>query len=216
MKRFIILVSIVGLTISAYAQTNLSAGLGFISGSQSDPGLVLEFEHEKFYTENFSLPLRGDIVMVSHPDYNALSFEIHKGFRKYSEKGFFAEQSIGLGVISMSNKTGNAWYKDEYGHVILYGDGPAWGLMPSVTLGGGYKLTTKKESQYLIWVRPKIYWNLAGLKIRIPIKRLPGFFVGGARHPVSDNLAFWIEEHKCGNSLDLIILDHLALPGIFA
>ena len=165
MKRRIILLSFM-LSISLHsininAQSNLNAGIGFIGGSNGQSGLVLEFEYEKMYTDDFSLPLRLDVGMISHQDYNSLVIDIHKGFRKYFKSGFLVEQSLGLGLLSMSNKTGYDWYKDDYGHVLRYGDNAVWGLIPSVTLGAGYNLTAKKGTLNMIWIRPKIYWNLA-------------------------------------------------------
>lgn len=162
MKRIILLIFVVsGLTIPTLAQSKLSAGLGFVSGSQTKPGLVLEVEHEKVYTNDFSLPLRGNIVMLSHADYNELSFELHKGFRKHFESGFFAEQALGIGILSMSGKTDHSWLHDNYSHVMRFGDKAAWGITPSATFGIGYNLTSKKGTQNMIWVRPKVYWNLA-------------------------------------------------------
>ena len=153
----IMILSLHSVTISA--QSNLNAGIGFIGGSNGQPGLVLEFEYEKMFSDNFSLPLRLDMGMISHRDYNSLVFDIHKGFREYFKSGFFVEQSLGIGLLSMSNKTGYDWYVDNFGHVKRYGDNAAWGLIPSVTLGAGYNLTAKKGTQNMIWIRPKIYWN---------------------------------------------------------
>ena len=169
--RLILLSMILGTslcTLTIHAQSNLNAGIGFTGGSQGQPGLVLELEHEKMFTGHFSLPLRLDVGMISHQDYNSLVFDLHKGFRRYFESGFFAEQSIGLGILSMSNKTGYAWYYDEFGHVLRYGDRAVWGLIPSVTLGGGYNLTAKKGTQNLVWIRPKIFWNLAFTSLDTP------------------------------------------------
>ena len=169
MKRLILMiVAISGLTIPSLAQSNLSAGLGFMGGSHGDPGLVLEIEYEKMFTEDFSLPLRLDVSMISHPVYNIISFDLHRGFRKYFNSGFFAEQALGMGVLAMSGKNGVSWYHDDYKHVIRFGERAAWGIMPSATLGLGYKLTSKNGTNNLIWIRPKIYWNLAFATLDTP------------------------------------------------
>lgn len=42
------------------------------------------------------------------------------------------------------------------------------GMTPSVTLGVGYNLTAKKGTQNMIWIRPKIYWNLAFTSLDTP------------------------------------------------
>ena len=161
MSRLLLAFTIAGCSIPLNAQSHLNGGIGFIAGSNSDAGLVLEIEYEKMYTDNFSLPLRLDLGIISLRDYHSLVVDLHKGFRKYFKSGFFAEQDLGIGVLSMSNKTDDAWYYDTYGNVLRYGDTPAWGLIPSVSLGGGYNLTKKKGTRNMIWIRPKIYWNLA-------------------------------------------------------
>ena len=169
MKRIILLIFVVsGLTLPSLAQSKLSAGLGIVGGSQNKPGLLLEVEHEKVYTDDFSLPLRGNIVMVSHAEYNELSFELHKGFRKHFESGFFVEQALGIGILSMSGKTDNSWLHDSYGHRLRFGEKAAWGITPSATFGVGYKLTSKKGKQNLIWIRPKVYWNMAFKSLDTP------------------------------------------------
>ncbi len=161
-----LIISVCSIQISA--QSHFNAGIGFTTGSMSDAGLVLEIEHEKFYTGDLSLPLRLDIGMISLRDYNSMVFDIHKGFRKYFKSGFFVEQFLGAGVLSMSNKTGNTWYYDNYGNVLRYGDRAVWGFIPSVTTGVGYNLTANKGIQNMIWIRPKIYWNLALTRLDTP------------------------------------------------
>ena len=169
--RLILFSFILGISLCSThinAQSHLNGGIGFIGGSNGQPGLVLEIEHEKMHSDEFSLPLRLDIGMISHQDYNSLVFDLHKGFRKYFKSGFFAEQALGIGMLSMSNKTGYDWYRDDYGHVLRYGDRAVWGLIPSVTLGAGYNLTSKKGTQNMVWIRPKIYWNLAFASLDTP------------------------------------------------
>lgn len=127
MRQLLFTLFITGCSIQMTAQSRLNGGIGFTTGSGSEAGLVFEIEYEKMFTDNFSLPLRLDVGMISHRDYNSLVFDLHKGFRRYFKSGFFAEQALGIGILSMSNKTGYAWYYDDFGNVLRYGDRAVWG-----------------------------------------------------------------------------------------
>jgi len=168
MKRIISILAIVaGFHLAAEAQTHLNAGIGYYGENVSHPGAVLEFEYEPFFAESFSLPLRGDIGFHVNPDYNAYTIDIHKGFRKYFKPGLFLEQSVGVGVIAKVIR-GNYWYWDEYNNAVPHGNTTVWGFMPSVTVGAGYNLSKDKEGSDLIWIRPKLYWDLGFRGLYLP------------------------------------------------
>jgi len=172
MKRTIlIIVTIAGIHLAASAQVRLNGGIGYYGENVTNPGVILEFEYERFFAESFSLPLRGDIGFHINPEYNAYTIDIHKGFRKYFKSGLFLEQSLGLGVIAKSYK-GNYWYSDEYANSIPHGNETVWGFMPSVTLGIGYDLSKEKEGSDLIWIRPKVYWDLGFRGLYLPYTAL--------------------------------------------
>lgn len=154
--------------VNSYAQANLNLGMGYTGDMSASNGLVLEFELEKYFTTDLSLPLRADLGFFKSTDYNSLFIEIHKGFRKYFNSGFFCEQSIGMGVISNFYTLESIWYSDKYASVVRYSDGANWGFTPSVTLGGGYNITHKKGLQNIVWVRPKMYWNFGVRGINLP------------------------------------------------
>ncbi len=154
------------------AQTRLKAGIGYFGENVSNPGFVLEFEYEKQHSELFSLPLRGDVAYYSNPDYHAFSIDLHKGFRNYFVFGLFVEQSIGVGIIAKSFKEDSYWYHDQYFNSISHGNTTIWGFMPSVTLGAGYDLSRDKIGAQLIWIRPKIYWDLGFRGLHLPYTAL--------------------------------------------
>ena len=167
-KLFLIWIALAAILLHTKAQTRISAGAGYYGESVLNPGLVLEFEHEKFHTESFSLPLRADLGFYSTPDYQAISLDIHQGFRKYFDSGFFLEQSVGFGLISKSFKDANYWYTDKYLRSIAHGNKAILGLMPSVSAGVGYNFSKKEEGADLIWVRPKIFWDLGFRGFHLP------------------------------------------------
>jgi hypothetical protein len=166
-KSLLILLALLGLQIHAEAQTRLNAGIGYFGENLTNPGFVMEFEYEKMHTDDFSLPLRGDLGYHSTPDYHAFTIDIHKGFRKYFESGLFLEQSVGVGVITKSYKS-DYWYIDKYLIPIPHGNQAVLGFMPSVTAGAGYNFSKNDEGADLIWVRPKIYWDLGFRGLNLP------------------------------------------------
>lgn len=157
------------------AQTKLNVGGGYFGDAISHPGVVLEFEIEKFHGESFSLPLKADLGYFTSPDYQVLFLDIHKGFRKYFQSGLFVEQSIGIGMMSTFYDVESIFYKDKYANTIRYYDGANISFMPSVSAGIGYNLTKEKNTQNLIWFRPKVYWNLGFRGLHLPYA---GFQIG--------------------------------------
>jgi len=173
MKRTIfIIVAIAGIFLAANGQTHLNGGIGYYGENVTHPGVVLEFEYERYFSEGFSLPLRADIGFHINPEYNAYTIDIHKGFRKYFNSGLFLEQSLGVGVIAKSYKGDDYWYYDQYFANIPHGNSTVWGFMPSVTFGAGYNLSKEEEAARLIWIRPKIYWDLGFRGLELPYAAL--------------------------------------------
>lgn len=169
MKKIVLIwVALVAIHMISNAQTRISAGAGYYGESAVNPGLVLEFEYEKFHTALFSLPLRADLGFHSTADYSAITLDMHKGFRKYFASGLFLEQSLGLGLISKSFKDSEYWYQDQYDNSIAHGNQAILGFMPSVSAGAGYNFSKKEQGADLIWVRPKIYWDLGFRGLHLP------------------------------------------------
>jgi hypothetical protein len=172
MKRtLLIIAALAGIHLALEAQTHLNGGIGYYGENVTHPGMVLEFEYERYLSEGFSLPLRANLGFHINPDYSAFTLDVHKGFRKYFKSGIFLEQSVGVGIIVKSYK-GNYWFVDEYMQNIPHGNKPVLGFMPSVTLGAGYNLSKDKGGSDLIWVRPKIYWDLGFRGLHLPYAAL--------------------------------------------
>jgi hypothetical protein len=167
-KILVILIILTGIHIQTNAQTRINAGIGYYGESITNPGFVLEFESEKMLRDDFSLPLRGDLGYHSNPDFNAITIDIHKGFRKYFGSGLFLEQSVGIGFITKSFKEANYWYSDKHANSIPHGNKAILGFMPSVTAGIGYNFPKNKDGADLIWIRPKVYWDLGFRGFHLP------------------------------------------------
>ena len=167
-KILLILVAIAGLHGIVHSQSRFNAGIGYYGEKIKNPGVVLEFEFEKFHTNQFSLPFRGDLGYHSNPDFHAFTVDFHKGFRKYFSSGLFIEQSIGVGVIFKSFKEDTYWYTDQYFAGIPNGGTTIYGFMPSVTAGLGYNFAKEQEGADLLWIRPKIYWDLGFRGFHLP------------------------------------------------
>ncbi|MGW8314931.1 MAG: hypothetical protein ACWGNV_04965 [Bacteroidales bacterium] len=157
-----------GICSPGRTQSLLNAGIGYFGEGLTSPGVVLEVEYEKRLTDDFSLPWRGDVGYHNTPDYHAFIVDIHKGFRKYWNSGLFVEQSVGAGIITKSFKEEDYWYRDTYANSIPHGNHMIWGFMPSVTLGAGYNLSKGNQISDLLWIRPKIYWDLGFRGLHLP------------------------------------------------
>jgi hypothetical protein len=157
-----------GIGSQGRAQSLLNAGIGYFGEGITSPGVVLEIEFEKRFTENFTLPWRGDVGYHTNVDYHAFTVDIHKGFRKYWRSGLFLEQSLGAGIIAKSFKSDDYWYIDEYQHGVAHGNQLVWGFMPSVTLGAGYNISRDEQKVNLLWIRPKVYWDLGFRGLNLP------------------------------------------------
>ena len=144
---------------SANAQLNF--GAGYFGQTVTHPGIVLEMEYETYKSSTMSLPFRVDLGFYSHPrNHMGLFLDINYGFRRYFDSGLFLEESIGIGVLGSA--LNDAVFKVDENGIVSEGSklNPPQ-LMPSLTLGIGYNLTNKNEnSMNLIWLRPKISWQI--------------------------------------------------------
>ena len=139
-----------------FSQTQVNLNLGYLTEKKLRPGAIVGLELERQFSPEMAVPLRADLGFLQTDDFNVLSLEISSGFRRYFDNGLFVEQSVGLAVAGTIFEPGGIWYSDKYETVVRYKDGPNWGVAPSVTAGLGYQL----NKQHMIWIRPKVYWNL--------------------------------------------------------
>lgn len=165
---FTLLILILGITLTGFSQKQLNLGAGYYGENGINPGVVLGLELEKFLSEEFSLPLRGDLGYHRNPEYHAVTLDIHKGYRRYFSGGLIIEQSLGIGLIRKTFTNSNYQFKDNRGAVIFHGNKPVTGIMPSVTVGVGYDFSANKDHSAMLWVRPKVYWDLAYRPLNLP------------------------------------------------
>lgn len=161
MKR-IILISILltALFPLLHAQSNTKLGLGYFGHTITHPGIVLEYEWEKQFSEAASLPIRIDAGFYSHPrNHNGVFIDFNYGFRQSFKSGLFLEESIGIGLLGTILNADGVFTVDESGQVAEVSPWNVLDIMPSLTLGIGYNLTKNQEFQTLIWFRPKISWQ---------------------------------------------------------
>jgi hypothetical protein len=174
-RYLLILATFLGLLAQGVAQSRqsesvasrLRAGAAYFGENITHPGIVLEFEYERVYTPVFSLPLRANLGYQSHTDYHAFFLDVHKGFRKYFRSGLFLEQSVGAGFVAKSYRT-EMWYYDQYFNSVPHGGNLVLGFMPSVSAGAGFDLSKDKDGSGLLWVRPKVYWDLGFRQLHQP------------------------------------------------
>ncbi|MCH8902970.1 MAG: hypothetical protein IIA45_03535 [Bacteroidetes bacterium] len=167
-----ILVFAIIFTSNSYSQILFSGAIGYFGENITSTGFVLEAEYEEFFRKYSSLPLRFDLGYYSGPDYNVALFDVHKGHRKHYHLGYYFEESAGIGIMLTGYKGGTGVYVDKFGNTLLHGNVAQWSFLPSLTFGIGYNVTKKKKTQNLIWIRPKMYWNLGFRGIKQPYAAL--------------------------------------------
>ena len=162
MKRiYICILVLVGAVMGASAQTRLNIGGGYFGKHASYPGFVLEAEREQMFSERASLPVRLDVGLYVHPrNHTGLFIDLNAGFRRYFKSGLFLEESVGIGILETFLQSDAVYSVDENGQVSEASRANPVDFMPSLTLGLGYNLTRASGKQNLIWLRPKVYWQV--------------------------------------------------------
>jgi len=159
-KLYCTLTVLIALSGASHAQTNMNIGGGYFGHTLTHPGIVLEFELEKMFSEKASMPLRLDAGFYSHPrNHYGLFVDLNFGFRRYFKSGLFLEESIGIGVLEAIINSDGVYSVDDNGNVSEASRFNPPDLVPSITLGIGYNLTKNSGRQNLVWFRPKIYWQ---------------------------------------------------------
>ena len=157
----IIFACTLALAASSYAQqTRINAGGGYFGQTLTHPGIVLEIEAERAFSEKATLPVRLDLGFYSHPrNHSGLFLDVNYGFRRYFKSGFYLEESIGFGILETFLSSDGTYEVNENGTVTEVSPANPPDFMPSITLGLGYDLTKGAENRNLIWIRPKLYWQ---------------------------------------------------------
>jgi len=141
-------------------QTLINAGGGYFGQTVTHPGLVLELEAERAFSEKATLPIRLDLGFYAHPrNHYGLFLDVNAGFRRYFNSGLFLEESIGVGVLETFLNSDGTFSVEDDGTVTEVSPANPPDLMPSLTVGLGYNLTQGSGKRNLIWIRPKIYWQ---------------------------------------------------------
>ncbi len=160
-KQYILAILTLAFSTGAFAQTNFNLGGGYFGQTLSYPGIVLEGEIEKIYSEKASIPIRLDLGFFVQPRNSyGLFLDLNVGFRRYFKSGLFLEESIGIGILQPFLHSDGVYQVDDSGSISESSRINPVDFTPSLTLGIGYNLTQNKEKQNLIWLRPKIYWQL--------------------------------------------------------
>ena len=161
MKRiYIIAVFVFACTLTNFAQTYTNIGGGYFGHMGTHPGIVLEYETERMFSGEASIPVRLDLGYYVHKrNHNGLFLDINYGFRQYFNSGFYVEESIGFGVLFSTLNSDGVYEVDDRGLVSEASRFNQPDFMPSVTLGIGYNLSKNSDSKNLIWIRPKLAWQ---------------------------------------------------------
>ena len=162
MKRYIIVSLILVLSVTGIqAQVKINVGGGYFGHTLTHPGFVLEAEMEHMFTDGASLPLYAGLGAYIHPRNHYGTFlEVGAGFRQYFRSGLFIEERIGVGMLQTFLHSDAVYEVDDSGQVSKGSRVNQVDFMPSVSLGLGYNLSRVSGGQNLIWIRPKLYFQL--------------------------------------------------------
>lgn len=154
---------------SVYAQKNLNLGLGYFGETATHPGLVAHLEVEKSQSKKVSTLFRTDVGAYVHARNHVGAFvDVHAGLRRYRPSGIFTEQYLGLGtMLSFLNGDG-VFQRDENGNIRRASSFANLDIMPSVTLGIGYNFSQDSGSANLLYLRPKVFWQLPFNNLALP------------------------------------------------
>lgn len=160
-KSFVIFFIVFALKFNVYAQTNKNIGVGYFGHTVTHPGVVLEMEWEKMYSDKISIPLRLDLGFYVHPrNHVGLFVDVNYGLRQYFKSGIFLEESIGVGILQSFLHSDDTYQVDDSGNVSEASTANPPDFMPSITFGIGYNLTKNTDQHNLIWLRPKLAWQV--------------------------------------------------------
>ena len=162
MKRIYSIIICLAFAVTlAQAQKRIHVGGGYFGHTLSHPGLVLEAELEHQFTAKASLPVYAGLGAYLHPrNHYGLFLEAGFGFRQYLRSGLFLEERIGAGILQTFLHSDGVFEVDDSGQVTEGSRVNQVDFMPSVSLGWGYDLSNGKEGRNLIWIRPKLYFQL--------------------------------------------------------
>lgn len=162
MKRFIILNLLLALAANGIlAQRHFNVGGGYFGHTLTHPGLTVEAEWEHMFTERASLPVFVGAGAYIHPrNHYGVFLEAGAGFRQYTRSGLFFEERLGLGVLQTFLHSDGVYEVDDSGQVSEGSRSNQPDFMPSVSLGLGYNFTQGEGKQNLLWVRPKLFFQM--------------------------------------------------------
>ena len=114
------------------------------------------------YVHGKGFPPPHAVARVLCPSTESLwtFLEAGAGFRQYFRSGLFFEERLALGVCRPSciPMRYMKWTTADRSARVHGANQPDF--MPSVSLGLGYNLVGEKESRNLIWLRPKLYFQM--------------------------------------------------------
>lgn len=158
-KASLLFLLLIVLTFNGKGQ-RISLGGGFFGETVTHPGFIGDIESERRFSDKIALSLRLDLGFYHHPGNNDVFFaDISHGFRRYYLNGLFLEQYVGVGTMAVYYNE-EVWHIDANGNAVQVSGFGNFYLMPSVSSGLGYVLSRHSEHPRLIWLRPKIFWQI--------------------------------------------------------
>ena len=160
MKKLIIFTFILSSANFCLGQT-WKLGVGLQTHPETFSGVFTEIEHSNVHNPNFNTVSRLALgYRIQSEQHKAATLEVHRGFQVHFGKRFYAEQIVGLGIM-YSFYSERYWYENNWYNLIYTGSkARTFDVMPSVSVGLGYRFGEETLQNNHVWIRPKVFWQL--------------------------------------------------------
>lgn len=164
MKRYIGLLLFISLLLPAKGQdavpNKLALSFGYFGETITHFGANLGIEYYPHQTARHQMILAGNIGGYVHQRNNSSLFlRAQWGQRLLFKNGLFIEQFLGIGYLHEFVHGGDLYDVKPNGAVVKT---PKTGqplVMPSISLGTGYKITKNRPHDMMVYLRPELFWK---------------------------------------------------------
>jgi len=159
--RYTILIAFSIVSFQLFAQKGNVIGIASQANLKTITGFSLEFERLNQLSENFSLASRVGLGFFKPSSgQQSFTFELQRGFKYNLSEQFHIEQFFGLGIM-YSRYESKYWYENDWHNLIYTGqNATSFDYIPSIATGLGYCFGKDGSLNNILWVRPKVYWQL--------------------------------------------------------
>ena len=141
-------------------QNKLALNLGYFGETVTHYGINLGVEYYPHQTDRHQMILAGGIGGYVHLRNNSSLFaRAQWGQRLNFKSGLFLDQFFGLGYLHQFVHGGDLYEVKPNGAVVETPNSGQSLIMPSISMGIGYRFTKNNASGMKIYLRPELFWK---------------------------------------------------------